>query len=121
MKILANENFPAPSIRVLRLASCQVKSIKEEMPGISDEEVLRIAVQEERVILTFDRDYGELLFRYRLVPPPAVVYFRYKGQLPESAGKILLELIQEQQLNIEGYFTIIDANGVRQRKLPHIA
>ncbi|MFY8000433.1 MAG: DUF5615 family PIN-like protein [Candidatus Kapaibacteriota bacterium] len=39
MKALANENFPAPSTRILRDAGWDVQSIKEAMPGISDEEV----------------------------------------------------------------------------------
>jgi predicted nuclease of predicted toxin-antitoxin system len=117
MEALANENFPAPSTRLLREAGWDVKSIKEDMPGISDEEVLRVAVTERRIILTFDRDYGELLFRYRHNPPPAVVYFRNKGDIPESAGKMLLEIIQRQQISLEGYFTVLEESGVRQRQL----
>lgn len=117
MKALANENFPAPSTRLLRNAGWDVKSIKEEMPAISDEGVLRVAVAEERIILTFDRDYGELLFRYRHHPPPAVVYFRNKGDAPESAGRMLLEIIQRQQILLEGYFTVLEESGVRQRQL----
>ena len=100
MKALANENFPAPSTRILRTAQWDVKSITETMPGISDEEVLQIAVAEGRIILTFDRDYGELLFRYRHAPPPAVVYFRSKGDTPASAGQVLLEIAQMQRISL---------------------
>ncbi len=76
MKFLANENFPYPSIKILRDNDLEVFSIGEESGGISDIEVLNRAVIEDLIILTFDRDYGELLFKYRLDPPPAVVYFR---------------------------------------------
>lgn len=62
MRFLANENFPLPSVRLLRSAGHDVLSITEESPGISDDRILARAVAEERIILTFDRDYGELIY-----------------------------------------------------------
>lgn len=62
MRFLANENFPLPSVRLLRSAGHDVLSITEESPGISDDRILTRAVAEERIILTFDRDYGELIY-----------------------------------------------------------
>ncbi len=44
MRFLANENFPFPSMKILRKLGFEVKSISEDNFGISDEEVLRIAV-----------------------------------------------------------------------------
>ena len=87
MRFLANENFPFPSMKILRLIGFEVKSIAEDNFGISDEEVLRIAVAEQLIILTFDRDYGELIFKYKMQPPPAVVYFRLKGDNPQADRK----------------------------------
>jgi predicted nuclease of predicted toxin-antitoxin system len=63
---LANENFPVPSIDLLRNNDYGVRSIQEASPGISDEEVLNIAVNDNFIILTFDKDYGDLIFRYKL-------------------------------------------------------
>jgi predicted nuclease of predicted toxin-antitoxin system len=116
MRFLANENFPYPSILLLRTSGFEVVSIMEEMSGIRDEEVLEKAVKEQLIILTFDRDYGELLFRYKRNPPPAVVYFRTKGQAPEDAGHILLSKITSGIL-LDNHFTVIEETGVRQRKL----
>lgn len=79
---LANENIPRPSILFLRNKDYTVLSIQESNQGISDEEVIRIAKDEHLIILTFDRDYGELIFRFGLEQLPAVVYFRYKGTDP---------------------------------------
>lgn len=116
MRFLANENFPFPSMKILRLIGFEVKSIAEDNFGISDEEVLRIAVAEQLIILTFDRDYGELIFKYKMQPPPAVVYFRLKGDNPQAAAQILLERIKNG-LVIENHFSVIDEQGTRQRKL----
>ena len=117
MKFLANENFPFPSIRFLREKGFAVISVSEISGGISDAEVLQKAASENLVILTFDRDYGELIFKYQKENPPAVVYFRTKGQTPNEAGRILLENIELEKITLENHFTVIEATGVRQRKL----
>ncbi|CAN5643076.1 hypothetical protein BH18ACI1_BH18ACI1_06430 [soil metagenome] len=117
MKFLANENFPFPSIKFLRENGYKVISISEESSGIADSEVLQKASAENLIILTFDRDYGELIFKYQKNNPPAVVYFRTKGQMPNEAGKILLEKIKIEKIALENNFTVIEASGVRQRKL----
>ncbi len=117
MKFLANENFPQPSVQLLRSAGYDVESIVERQRGISDSEVIELAVREQRIILTFDRDYGELLFRYAADAPPAVVYFRVKGSTPLTTGEILLELLHRGVVLVK-YFTVIEHTGIRQRMLP---
>ncbi len=63
MKLLANENFPLRSVSYLREKGFDIKAIGVESPSIKDREVMEIAMREDRLILTFDRDYGELIFR----------------------------------------------------------
>ncbi len=115
MTFLANENMPIPSINKLREAGYEVISIGEDLPGISDEEVLEKAVEESLIILTFDSDYGELIYKYRK-PPPAVVYFRHKGNSPTWAAYTLIFRL-ENGLELDGYFTVIKDKGIRQREL----
>ena len=118
LRFLANENFPFPSVKLLRENGFFVKCISEELRGISDKEVLQIAIAEDLIILTFDRDYGELLYKYQKKSPPAVIYFRSKGSKPITAGKLLYKLLTNKTIQIENYFTVIDDSGIRQRKLP---
>lgn len=66
IQFLADENFPIASVRVLRSAGYDVFAVIEETPGIDDIAILAQAVVEERVILTFDSDYGDLIFRDKL-------------------------------------------------------
>jgi predicted nuclease of predicted toxin-antitoxin system len=63
MKLLANENFPLASVVYLRENGYDVAYIGEELKSIADITVREVALIEERTILTFDRDYGELIFR----------------------------------------------------------
>ena len=118
MVFLANENIPWPSINLLREAGYTVRSVFEEMRGATDEKIMAAAATENLVILTFDRDYGALLFKYKMEPPPAIVYFRFKGSHPLQAGQMLISLLQMTEIQVENMFTVIDENAViRQRKL----
>ena len=115
MRFLANEDFPAPSTAVLREAGHDVKCIQEDRPGISDEEVIGIARSEERVILTFDKDYGEIIFKYGSVDPPAVIFLRYRGPDPSQAARFVIDLLAKGT-EVEGRFTVLEEEGIRQRK-----
>lgn len=84
-------------------------------PGCSDKEVIEKALKENSIILTFDRDYGEIIFKYGIANPPAVVYFRFKGNNPEFAGKMLDEIINAKMYILENTFTVIEENNIRQR------
>ena len=112
---LANENFPAPSILLLRNNNYSVLSIQDAFPGISDVEVLRIAIENNYIILTFDKDYGELIFRYKITNPPAVIFFREKGQSPLFAGEILVNTLRTGSICFEHAFTVIEKQNIRQR------
>ena len=112
---LANENFPRPSTLLLREHGFSVKSIQEDNPGISDEEVIEIALKLNLIILTFDRDYGELIFKYSKDNPPSVVFFREKGIVPEFAGLSLISLLANSEISLSESFTVIELNNIRQR------
>jgi predicted nuclease of predicted toxin-antitoxin system len=112
---LANENFPRPSTVILRENGFEIKSIQEDFSGIGDPEVIEMASALNLIILTFDSDYGELIFRYAKDNPPAVVFFRDKGNSPEFAALSLISLINTNKLTLSGAFTVIEPNNVRQR------
>ena len=116
MKFLANENFPLPSIRVLRSADLEVLSVSELNPGISDPEVIQQAISSKSIILTFDKDYGEIIFKHAFQNPPSVVFFRFKGETPESAGLLLVDLIKYEKISLDNIFTVIEKENIRQRK-----
>ena len=119
MKYLANENFPKTSAKILKERGWDIEHIGETNMGIRDEEVMEVAISEHRIIITFDSDYGELVYKhgYR---PPGIVYLRIKKFTPEYPANLLLKLIVEEELKIDGLFTVIDDNQIRQRKIKNI-
>ena len=114
MRFLANENFPDPSIIVLRHAGYEIKSIRTDATSIADPQVIALAQAESRIILTFDKDYGELIFKGGIEAPPAVLFLRYRGRDPKVAAALIHEAINSGTA-LEGRFTIIEEDGIRQR------
>jgi predicted nuclease of predicted toxin-antitoxin system len=116
MQFLANENFPLPSIKVLRSSGYLVKSVVEEMPAATDMEIVETARIEDLIILTFDKDYGEIIFRYGLIEPPPVVFFRYKGSSNEFAGQFIVDLLNDSKTELTNNFTVVEQGNIRQRQ-----
>ena len=117
MDFLANENFPLLSARRLREAGHRVVSIFQEAPGSKDEDVLKRAHTESLIILTFDRDYGELIYRHQALPPAGVVYFRFAPATPSEPAEILLNATDKADLSVIGKFTIVERGRVRPRSI----
>lgn len=83
MNFLTNENSPRHSIKLLRNAGYDVASVIEDTPGAKDHDVLKRAHAENRIVLTFDRDYGELIYKHKLLIPDGVVYFHFDPSTKE--------------------------------------
>jgi predicted nuclease of predicted toxin-antitoxin system len=60
---LADENFPMPAFRVLVNAGWNVKHVGIEQGGLPDAAVMQFAIDENRILLTFDDDHGTLVFK----------------------------------------------------------
>jgi predicted nuclease of predicted toxin-antitoxin system len=115
MKFLANENFPYASINYLKNRGFDITSIGMENPSIKDAEVMEIAVREERTILTFDRDYGELIFRHNHKPEMGVIFLRLENYSPIEPGEII-EQLALTNLDPRRSLTVIHQSGIRQRR-----
>lgn len=114
---LADENIPRKSYQILLENGIDVKHITDEgLASISDKQVIDFAIKENRLIITFDSDFGELIFRLNY-KPIGVIYFRWKEFRPKEPGEYLLNLIEKEEINLEGYLTVIDRNKIRQRKI----
>lgn len=115
--LLANENFPAPAIRKLRAAGVDVVAVSEAMPAASDKAVLEFARRELRWIVTFDRDYGDLIFREGLLPPPAILFFRQEPYPPDRPADLVLAMLSEPQ-QAEGCMVVISERNIRRKHFP---
>jgi predicted nuclease of predicted toxin-antitoxin system len=76
MRFLANENFPADAVTQLKAAGHDIVWVRTAAPGMKDEDVLAWAAREARIVLTFDKDFGELAWRAGLPASSGIVLLR---------------------------------------------
>jgi len=115
MKFLADENVDKPIVERLRDDGHTVLYVLEMEPSISDDEVIRRANQESALLLTEDKDFGELVFRNRRIIY-GVVLIRMAGLSPQRKAKGVVITIQEHADELEQNFTVITPGAVRIRK-----
>lgn len=118
MKLLANENIPLATVRHLRTAGYDVAAVAEFAPGATDQYVLGRAREEGRILITFDRDYGELVFVRGLPSPLGLIYLRFSPNTALEPAERLSALFASAGDLLEGGFVVLDREGYRRRPLP---
>ncbi len=116
-RLLANQNFPGPAVRLLRERGLDIVWVQEVMPGAPDAEVLAKACEEGRWLLTYDRDYGELVYSRALPAPPVIIFLRQEPYPPTRPAELILSLLSEAE-DIHGRFVIVSERSIRMRHLP---
>lgn len=85
-------------------------------PKATDSQILDIAASEERILITYDRDFSELVFARLAAPPSAIIYLRYPSWEVEAALAHLLSVLDFELLNQN--LTVIDKRHVRHSPFP---
>jgi predicted nuclease of predicted toxin-antitoxin system len=115
-RFLANENIPRQLVEALERAGCDVNWIRRSEPGLSDQKVLDRATNEKRILLTFDKDFGELAKATPLPPQCGVILLRLPIPSPQLIGPALSALILSRQ-DWAGQFSVIEPGRIRSRPL----
>ncbi|MCH8957655.1 DUF5615 family PIN-like protein [candidate division KSB1 bacterium] len=114
MNILADESVDQPIVNRLRDEGHTVLYVAEMDPGISDEVVLQEANSREFLLLTADKDFGELVFRqHRLAP--GVILIRLAGLSTKRKAQIVSDSIRKHSEEICQAFSVMTPNAIRIR------
>jgi Domain of unknown function (DUF5615) len=116
MRFLANENFPGAAVSILKSAGHDVVWLRTAAPGASDPEVLARAARDARILLTFDKDFGELARASTLPATCGVILFRIPMPRPRDLGPHLADLITARD-DWAGHFSVVEPGRVRMRAL----
>jgi predicted nuclease of predicted toxin-antitoxin system len=116
MRFLADENFPRAAVTALRAAGHDVAWVSERSPGARDADVLHMAAAEARILLTFDKDFGELAWSADLPASCGVMLFRLPTPPADSVGDALRARIADRD-DWAGHFSVIETGRVRMRPL----
>lgn len=117
LRILANENVPGDTVEAMRREGHDVAWIRADAPGSSDEVVLARAQAEDRILMTFDKDFGELAFRRGLPASSGVILFRVETQGSAQATALVLAALQARS-DWAAHFSVIEEDRIRMTPLP---
>ena len=115
MKFFADENIDRQIVEILRQTENEVHYIMELEPGISDDQIIKKANQESALLITADKDFGEIVFRQKRITE-GVILIRLPGISPKNKADIVKTAIQEHAEELEHNFTVITPGVVRIRK-----
>jgi len=116
MKILADECVDKPIVDYLRDKGYKVLYVAEMNPSISDSEVLSLANEKSALLLTSDKDFGELVFRQRSLNR-GVILMRLTGFSSLHQARIVFTAIERYYDELMGAFTVITPSSIRIRKI----
>ena len=117
MRLCANENIPEACVVRLRQAGHDVLWIRETTPGSPDNVVLARAASEDRLLITFDKDFGELVFRRGAKASQGVVLFRISHPSATVVAERVAALLASRD-DWPGQFSVVEDFAIRMRRLP---
>lgn len=116
MLFLADECCHAAIVAALRAVGHDVVHIQETQPGITDDAVIAAAAAEKRVLITEDKDFGDLVFRQGATLP-GLVLLRLTTAEPERKAERLLTVIATHPERLGGHHLVVLDASVRWRPL----
>lgn len=116
MRWLADECVAASLVAFLRTQGHDVLYVAETTAGLSDMDVIALALREKRLLLTEDKDFGDLVFRReRLVP--GVVLMRIGAETPITKAARLAATVERYGEGLVGRYTVIEEGRFRSRPM----
>lgn len=115
MKFLADENIGYKVIKPLRELGFDIKSILEINKGLADLTVLSLSDKESRILITTDKDFGELVYVNKLIHS-GVILLRLNNDSSENKLKVLRKLFEMHTKELEEAFIVVTESKVRIRK-----
>ena len=117
MKFLADESVEKPVVGWLRNQSFDVMYIAEKTPCISDDEdVLRLANNEDRVLITNDKDFGELVFHQARIAL-GILLIRATNEKSSNKVRLVREVLEKVGNKLAGSFIVVNEAGIRMKKI----
>ena len=116
MQFLADENFPGEAVMALQTSGEDIVWVRTAAPGMADRAILQWALRESRIILTFDKDFGELAWRDKLPATCGIMLFRIKLAPQNGFAGMIVATIKSRNDWI-GHFSVIESGRTRMRSL----
>jgi predicted nuclease of predicted toxin-antitoxin system len=116
MKLLADECCDAALVAALRSDGHDVLYVVEVQRGATDDQILERANSEERILVTEDKDFGELIYRLKR-PVLGIILLRFDVINRALKASRLQSLLSTRSNQLHGAFVVIDKEKIRLRPL----
>ena len=113
---LADENIPLSVIKQLRKEGYYIISVIEDFKRASDKKILELSSKNKWIIITFDKDFGELIYKHECNKPFGIILLRVTPKSPKYILQIL-EWLLGTSISFEENFVIVKEDKVRVIKL----
>ncbi|HMQ45862.1 MAG TPA: DUF5615 family PIN-like protein [Saprospiraceae bacterium] len=115
-KFLADESVDFRLVKSLRLSEYDVEAVIETHAGITDEEVLELANKLNAILITEDKDFGELTYRLKK-PSKGIILLRLSGVSINDKINKVKEVLENRKDKLYQSFTLIGINKVRIKEM----
>ncbi len=119
MKFLADECCDLGLVEFLRMKGVEVDYVQELQQGVTDINVLNKAKDEKRILLTEDKDFGELVVRFNK-PAYGIILLRFTPLEKKIKYQRVLKLIRKYPSKLPGSFIVADKQKFRIRPLKKV-
>ena len=114
MKFLADEGIDRSIVNELRALGFDVFYVIEDVRSLDDDILLQIARDENRILITRDKDFGELVFRLNKAHA-GVILIRLEGNTTQERADIVCKLVSQYQEQLSNAFSVIQKGIIRIR------
>ncbi len=118
LTLLLDENIPRSAGDLLSAAGHTVLHVSDLAPSADDLQVLALACERRCALVTFDADFGDLIFQRRARPPLSVLYLRMHPIDGATAAELVLRALAEP---VDGQFVVCTRDAERRRAIPVLA
>jgi predicted nuclease of predicted toxin-antitoxin system len=113
MRFLADESCDFRVVRALRTTGHDVTAVIETAPGAEDEVLVALAIREQRVLLTEDRDFGRLTYATAAAQPATVILMRFPSTARATLPAAIVDFIDKHGSGLDGRFVVVEPGRIR--------
>ena len=115
VKFLADESCDFAVVRALKAASFEVVTVSEMAPGSPDADVIKLALKFNCILLTEDRDFGELVFAHQQ-NHGGIILIRFPSAYRDLMTAVICKLVQDKGEDLAGCFIVVSPSKIRINK-----
>jgi len=112
MRFLVDECTGPGVAKWLRMQNHDVISVYDEIRGADDRDVIQKAFEQDRILITNDKDFAELVFREKK-PHKGIILLRLENERTANKISVLKHLLEKYQKSIPGSFIVVTETNVR--------